>query len=77
MNFNDVFADVINYGLFNGETVLDEKTLEDKHPSEVIKTSKGQNSEKIRDVYKICNNLSGRRVYLGLETSSIPMTGCL
>lgn len=49
--YNDVFADIVNGLLFDGEPVIDEKALVDATPTSMYKLDGGVHEEE-RDVAK-------------------------
>ena len=50
-NYNDVFADILNVLLFNGEKIVDESNLTDALPMRVLKVD-GRVRTQDRDVAK-------------------------
>ena len=66
---NDVFADIVNVLLFNGERLVKEKDLETDTARTMFKAD-GQIHEQERDVAKIWNNGEIRISILGLENQT-------
>ncbi len=55
---NEIFADVFNYFLFDGELVIKPEDLEEQDPTELVavkKMNKLFTNQKMRDVLKQCN----------------------
>lgn len=72
--YNDVFADIVNGLLFNGEQVVQEQTLTDAHPFSMYKTD-GKVHEQERDVAKYWNSSSESKInvrvaFLGFENQT-------
>ena len=70
-SYNDVFADVLNVLLFNGEIIVDENNLTDALPMSVLKVD-GRVRTQDRDVAKYWNNSKINMAFLGLENQTSP-----
>lgn len=73
--YDDVFADIVNGLLFNGEQVLCEQLLVDAQPFSTYKAD-GKLHEQERDVSKYCMERTGdlinvRIAFLGIENQSV------
>ncbi|MCR5313407.1 MAG: Rpn family recombination-promoting nuclease/putative transposase [Bacteroidaceae bacterium] len=68
-DWNDVFADIVNVLLFNGERLIQEKELEDATKDTMIKAD-GNIHEQERDDSKIWKNGEIRISLMGLENQS-------
>ena len=66
---NDVFADIINVLLFNGEQIINEKELEADHSKSMLKVD-GKIHEQERDVSKFWKKGEIRISILGLENQT-------
>ena len=69
--YNDVFSDIVNVLLFNGEQVLKENELEDQAPRSAYKAD-GKYREIERDVAKRWKNKNIRLACIGLENQTEP-----
>lgn len=69
--YNDVFADVLNVLLFNGEMIVDESNLTDALPMSVFKVD-GRVRTQDRDVAKYWNNSKINMAFFGLENQTGP-----
>ena len=69
--YNDVFADILNVLLFNGEIIVDENNLTDALPMSVLKVD-GRVRTQDRDVAKYWNNSKINMAFLGLENQTSP-----
>ena len=69
--YNDVFADVINVLLFNGENVVLEDSLIDALPMSTLKME-GKIKSQYRDIAKYWNNSKINVSMFGLENQSKP-----
>ena len=70
-NYNDVFADVLNVLLFNGEMIVDESNLTDALPMSVLKVD-GRVRTQDRDVAKYWHNSKMNMAFFGLENQTGP-----
>ena len=68
--WNDVFADIVNVLLFNGDRLVKEKELEDDAKDTMIKAD-GKVHEQERDVSKFWKNGEIRISILGLENQTV------
>ena len=64
--YNDVFADIINVLLFNGNLLVDENDLEEDAPRSSYK-AKGKIHEMERDVSKFWKKFNVRIAFFGFE----------
>lgn len=71
LNCNDVFADVVNALLCNGEPVVDQKDLTDCAPTSQFRKG-GQVHEQERDVAKYWTKAGARIAIFGVENQSQP-----
>ena len=69
--YNDVFADVLNVLLFNGEKIVDESNLTDALPMSVLKVD-GRVRTQDRDVAKYWHNSKMNMAFFGLENQTGP-----
>ena len=69
--YNDVFADIINVLLFNGENVVLEDSLIDAIPMSTLKME-GKIKSQYRDIAKYWNNSKINLSMFGLENQSKP-----
>ena len=67
--YNDVFSDIVNVLLFNGEQILKENELEDQAPRSAYKAD-GKYREIERDVAKRWKNGNIRLACIGLENQT-------
>ena len=58
--YNDVFVDIVNGFLFQGESVLKENSLSDAQPFSMYKAD-GKLHQMERDIAKYWNRRSGKR----------------
>lgn len=65
MDYNDVFADILNAYLFHGEEFIDPDNLENVSVHSQYKEAKGELHEQERDVVKFYNR-DRVRVHLGI-----------
>lgn len=65
-DYNDVFADIVNVLLFNGERIVDENGLENTKDKSQFKVSNSIHEEE-RDVSKVYKGNNVRIALLGLE----------
>lgn len=73
LNYNDVFADIVNGLLFEGKDVINPKTLEDKLVHAQYKAEDGVLHEEERDVFKkICRDFGIEIALCGLENQTEP-----
>lgn len=70
-SYNDVFSDIVNVLLFNGEQVLHENELEDQAPRAAYKAD-GKVREIERDVAKRWKNENVRVACVGIENQTKP-----
>ena len=72
--YNDVFSDIINNLLFDGETVIGENDLEDAKTQSAYKAKDKVVREQDRDVAKVwkANGCDIRIAFLGLENETEP-----
>lgn len=66
-DYNDVFADILNVLLFNGEEVVSPDNLQDTKLRSQYKTDDGRLHEQERDVSKLIVNENIKVVLAGLE----------
>ena len=64
--YNDVFADILNVLLFDGEKVVDESSLTDALPMSILKID-GRVRSQERDVAKYWENSKINIALFGLE----------
>ena len=69
--YNDVFSDIVNVLLFNGDQILKENELEDQAPRSAYKAD-GKYREIERDVAKRWKNKNIRLACIGLENQTEP-----
>ena len=69
--YNDVFADIINVLLFNGERVVTEDSLTDALPGSTLKMD-GRIRTQYRDIAKYWNNSKIKLSMFGLENQTKP-----
>ena len=69
--YNDVFADIINVLLFNGESVVTEDSLTDVLPGSILKLD-GRIRTQYRDIAKYWHNSKIKLSMLGLENQTKP-----
>ena len=69
INYNDVFADVMNYYLYKGERKIDDDSLTDVKDRSLY-SGTGQIREQERDVSKIYKNKEMHIAFLGIENQS-------
>ena len=69
--YNDVFADIINVLLFNGERVVTEDSLTDVLPGSILKMD-GRIRTQYRDIAKYWHNSKIKLSMLGLENQTKP-----
>ena len=65
-DYNDVFADIVNVLLFNGEHIVDDMFLENTKDKQQIKIA-GKIHEEERDVAKVFKNHKIRIALMGFE----------
>ena len=70
-NYNDVFADVLNVLLFDGNMIVDEGNLTDALPMSMLKVD-GRVRTQDRDVAKYWNKSKINMAFLGLENQTGP-----
>ena len=70
--YNDVFADIINNLVFDGEEVVKSSDLADVQPHSYYSAESQLVREQERDVAKVWKNLSVRIAYFGLENETAP-----
>lgn len=70
-SYNDVFADIINVLLFDGEQVISEHDLVDRTPYGFYKAAGGVHEE-IRDIAKLWQSENARISCLGIENQEKP-----
>lgn len=73
LDWNDVFADVFNSLLFNGEQIMRPEELENVSPHSAYKAEKdqkGEPHEQIRDVVKLWRNTEYRIAFCGIENQT-------
>lgn len=70
--YNDVFADIVNVLLFNGEKKIREEDLIDASVHSQYKTSDDMLHEQERDVSKFWNNCNVKIALLGIENQTKP-----
>ncbi len=71
-SYNDVFADIVNVLLFNGEQVISENELTDAQPFSMYKMDGDVRSQE-RDVAKYWQNNECLRIgFCGMENQTIP-----
>lgn len=71
-DYNDVFADIVNVLLFNGERKVKEQDLENVSVHSQYKASDDTLHEEERDVAKFWNNYNIRIALVGIENQTIP-----
>lgn len=71
-DYNDVFADIVNVLLFNGECKVKENELENANVHSQYKASDDTLHEEERDVSKFWNNCSVRIALVGIENQTKP-----
>ena len=69
--YNDVFADIINVLLFNGESVVTEDSLTDVLPGSILKMD-GRIRTQYRDIAKYWHNSKIKLSMFGLENQTKP-----
>jgi len=69
--YNDVFADIINVLLFNGESVVTEDSLTDVLPGSILKLD-GRIRTQYRDIAKYWHNSKIKLSMFGLENQTKP-----
>ena len=69
--YNDVFADIINVLLFNGERVVTEDSLTDVLPGSILKLD-GRIRTQYRDIAKYWHNSKIKLSMFGLENQTKP-----
>ena len=69
--YNDVFADIVNVLLFNGERVVREDSLTDALPGSILKMD-GRIRTQYRDIAKYWHNSKIKLSMLGLENQTKP-----
>ena len=72
LSYNDVFSDIINVLIFNGESRVWENDLEDAQTFSQYKADDSRLHEEERDVSKYWNNTGFRIVCFGLENQTDP-----
>ena len=70
-NYNDVFADVLNVLLFDGNMIVDEGKLTDALPMSMLKVD-GRVRTQDRDVAKYWNKNKMNMAFFGLENQTGP-----
>ena len=70
-SYNDVFADIVNGFLFNGEKRVKPNSLNDISPRAQYKADKGKLHEMERDVIKTWKNCGIELAVLGLENQTV------
>ena len=70
-SYNDVFADIVNVLLFNGEEIIHPEELEDHAPRSAYK-AEGKIREMERDVSKLWKRENIRIACVGLENQTVP-----
>ena len=68
-DYNDVFADIMNVFLFDGQRVIKEDDLENSKDRSIYKAD-GEIHEQERDVSKFYNGNEMRIAFLGIEHQS-------
>ena len=78
LNYNDVFADIVNGLLFAGRNVIKPEDLEDKIAHAQYKAEDGRLHEEERDVFKkICREQGVELALCGLENQTEPFKSLL
>ena len=72
LSYNDVFSDIINVLLFNGESRVRENDLEEAQSFSQYKADDGRLHEEERDVSKYWNNTGFRIACFGMENQTDP-----
>ena len=77
LDYNEIFSDIINVLLFDGENVVAPETLENATPVSQYKADDSKVHEQERDVAKYWNSLSESKInvrvaFLGFENQSKP-----
>ncbi len=70
--YNDVFADIINVLLFNGEKRIKENELDDVQPFSQYKADDGKLHEQERDTAKYWRDTTFRIALIGMENQTYP-----
>ena len=70
--YNDVFADIINNLVFDGEDVVTPDDLADSHPASYYSAESKIVREQERDVSKVWKQNNVRIAYFGLENETAP-----
>ena len=71
-DYNDVFADIINVLIFNGEQVVRQEQLENSKDKSMFKALDGRITEQERDVFKWWKKCGIRISLFGLENQTNP-----
>ncbi len=72
LSYNDVFSDIINVLVFNGESRVGENDLEEAQSFSQYKADDGRLHEEERDVSKYWNNTGFRIACFGMENQTAP-----
>ena len=70
LNYNDVFADIVNTLLFDGRKVLEPSALEDRLVHSQYKADDGRLHEEERDVFKTWKKCGVEIALCGLENQT-------
>lgn len=70
-NYNNVFKDILNVVLFNGENVVEEDALSDAVKESIIKIDGRAHSQE-RDTAKYWKNSQINIALFGLENQTVP-----
>ena len=72
ISHNDVFADIVNGLLFNGEDRISPTSLDDRLVHSQYKSDDGLLHEEERDVFKVCKEFGIEIALCGIENQSYP-----